>query len=93
MCCRLRVRAFDVFALGTAIYQPLNIICNFGVENITFKYNYVEQINNNVEKILRKSDIEFIDLKKYNKEMLESTLQKALKFDSFQPGRNYYKIF
>lgn len=29
MPCRLRVRAFDVFALGTAIYQPLNIICNF----------------------------------------------------------------
>lgn len=75
------------------INVKLNIICNFGVENITFKYNYVEQINNNIEKILRKSDIEFIDLKKYNKEMLESTLQKALKFDSFQPGRNYYKIF
>lgn len=29
MPCRLRVRAFDVFALGTAIYQPLNIICDF----------------------------------------------------------------
>lgn len=70
-----------------------DIVCNLGIETITIKYNYVEQIKNNVENLVRKNDINYIDLKKYNKEILELILQKAPKIDSFQPGKKYYKIF
>lgn len=41
----------------------LNIICNIGIEKLTFAYNYVEKIENNVDNLVEKNDLDYIDLK------------------------------
>ena len=66
-----------------------NIICNLGIERITLNYNYVEQIKNNVEDIMYKNDVEFIDLKKINKKQLDKIIDKVLKIKGLEDGKKY----
>lgn len=66
-----------------------NIICNLGIERIVLNYNYVEQIENNVEDIMCKNDVEFIDLKKINKKQLDKIIDKVLKIKGLEDGKKY----
>ena len=49
---------------GDSDVVDLNIKFNIGIDTITLNYNYVEQIKNNVDNILRKNNIEYTDWKK-----------------------------
>ena len=59
----------------------LNIACDFGLETINFKYNYVEKIKNNVDSIIRKDDVEYVDIKKYSRDSYKEWFIKALKIN------------
>lgn len=59
----------------------LNIACDFGLETINFKYNYVEKIKNNVDSIIRKDDVEYVDIKKYSRDSYKEWLINALKIN------------
>lgn len=67
----------------------INIICNLGIENITFNINYVEQIKNNVDNIIHKNDVDYIDLKNFTEEMYKSFLEKVLKIEGLKVGKKY----
>lgn len=67
----------------------INVICNLGIEKITLNINYVEQIKNDVEKIIRKKDIEYIDLKNFTEEMYNSFLENVLKIEGLEVGKKY----
>lgn len=57
----------------------LNIKCNIGIDLINIKYNYVEQIKNNVENIIRKDEIDYKEIvnEDYNS-MIKNTIKKYL---------------
>ena len=59
----------------------LNITCDFGLETMNFKYNYVEKLKNNVDSIMRKDDVEYVDLKKYSRDSYREWFIKALKIN------------
>ena len=59
----------------------VKVICDFGIEKLTFNYDYVEQIKNNVDNIIRKNDIEYIEAIKIDIDTLKTTVQKWLKID------------
>ena len=59
----------------------VKVICDFGIEKLTFNYDYVEQIKNNVDNIIRKNDIEYIEARKIDIDTLKTTVQKWLKID------------
>lgn len=65
----------------------INIICNLGIENITLNINYVEQIKNDVENIIHKNDVDYIDLKNFTEEMYKSFLEKVLKIEGLKVGK------
>lgn len=67
----------------------LNIKCNLGIENVNINYNYVEQIKKNVDNIIRKDEIEYIDLNKTTEEFYKSLLEKVLKINALEDGKNY----
>jgi len=67
----------------------INIICNLGIENITLNINYVEQIKNNVDNIIHKNDVHYIDLKNFTEEMYKSFLEKVLKIEGLKVGKKY----
>ena len=67
----------------------LNIKCNLGIENVNINYNYVEQIKNNVDNIIRKDEIEYIDLNKTTEEFYKTLLEKVLKINAQRDGKNY----
>ena len=67
----------------------LNIKCNLGIENVNINYNYVEQIKNNVDNIIRKDEIEYIDLNKTTEEFYKTLLEKVLKINVQRDGKNY----
>ena len=56
----------------------LNVKCNLGIEQLNINYNYVEQIKNNVEGIIRKDDILYLDLNKISNETFKNIVEKAL---------------
>ncbi len=56
----------------------LNIKCNLGIEQLNINYNYVEKIKNNVEGIIRKDDILYLDLNKISNETFKNIVEKAL---------------
>ena len=59
----------------------INIICNMGIEKITLNINYKEQIKSNVENIIHKNSVNYIDLKNFTEEMYNSFLEKVLKIE------------
>lgn len=67
----------------------INIVCNLGIEKITFNFNYVEQIKNNVENLIYKNDVDFVDLKNFTEEMYKSFLEKVLKTEGLKVGKKY----
>lgn len=67
----------------------LNIKCNLGIESVDINYNYVEQIKNNVDNIIRKDEIEYIDLNKTTEEFYKTLLEKVLKINAQRDGKNY----
>lgn len=67
----------------------INVICNLGIEKITININFVEQIKNNVEEIVYKNEIDYIDLKTFNEEMYNSFLEKVLKIKGLKAGKKY----
>ena len=67
----------------------LIIKCNLGIERINIKYNYVEQIKNNVENIVRENQIKYIDLDKILNEDLKIIIEKVLKINTLEIGKNY----
>ena len=67
----------------------INIKCIIGFESITLNYNYVEQIKNNVEKIVHKNEIEYVDLKNIDQGMYKIILQKLLEIGTTKAGKNY----
>lgn len=67
----------------------INIVCNLGIEKITLNFNYVEQIENNVENLTYKNDVDFVDLKNFTEEMYKSFLEKVLKIEGLKVGKKY----
>lgn len=67
----------------------LNITCDFGIEKINFNYNYVEQIKNNVENILDRNNIEYVDVEKLNKEFYKKIIEKVHEISTLQIGKKY----
>lgn len=67
----------------------INIICNMGIEKITININYVEQIKNNVENLIYKKDVEYIDLRNFSEEIYINILEKLFKIERFGAGKNY----
>lgn len=61
----------------------VNIKCNFGIEQFSINYNYVEQIKNNVEEIIRKDDITYLDLNKISNKTFKNVIEKVLKLKAF----------
>ena len=56
----------------------LNVKCNLGIEQLNINYNYVEQIKNNVEGIIRKDDIYYLDLNKISNVSFKNIVEKVL---------------
>ena len=65
------------------------MICDLGIETITFNYNYEEKIKNSIDNLIRKNDIEYIELTKANKKVYETILQNIYKINGLQAGKNY----
>lgn len=53
-----------------------NIICSLGIEEIEVKYSYVEEIKNNVENIMDKNDVEFIDINRAVDDTYKNIIEK-----------------
>ncbi len=60
----------------------LNIKCNLGIETVNINYNYVEQIKNNVDSIIRKDEIKYINADNFTNEIYETLLKKVLKINN-----------
>ena len=56
----------------------LNVKCNLGIEQLNVNYNYVEQIKNNVDGIIRKDDIYYLDLNKISNVNFKNIVEKVL---------------
>lgn len=67
----------------------VNIICSIGIERITINYNYVEEIEKNVENIIRKKDVEYIELKNIGVDVYKNIMKKLPKISLFGAGKNY----
>lgn len=67
----------------------LNIKCNLGIENLNINYNYVEKIENNVEDIIRKDDIKYLDLNNAPKELYKNIKEKVLKINASELTKKY----
>ena len=67
----------------------VNIICSIGIERITINYNYVEKIEKNVENIIRKKDVEYIELKNIGVDVYKNIMKKLPKISLFGAGKNY----
>ena len=61
----------------------LNVKCNLGIEQLNINYNYVEQIKNNVEGIIRKDDIEYIDLNIITNNSFKNIVEKVLSLNTY----------
>lgn len=68
-----------------------NIQCKFGIESINIDYNYVERMENNVEYVVKKDNIQYLDLNDATKETCKSILEKVLKINVPGIGKNYLK--
>ncbi len=66
-----------------------NIVCDLGIETLYLKYNYVEQIKNNVDDIIRKDEIDYIDLKEKANETYKNAVEKVLRIETFLSGKKY----
>ena len=67
----------------------INITSNLGIDKITLNINFVEQIKNNVDDLINKNEIDYIDLKSFNEEMYDSFLEKVLKIEGLKDGKKY----
>ena len=68
-----------------------NIKCKFGIESINIDYNYVERMENNVEYVVKKDNVQYMDLNDATKETCKSILEKVLKINVPWIGKNYLK--
>ena len=71
--------------------SKVEISCKFniGIDKVTINYNYVKKIENNVEDLIYKKDVEFIELKKYIEENKQNIIEKMnlnLVFKSLNKG-------
>ena len=71
--------------------SKVEISCKFniGIDKVTINYNYVKKIENNVEDLIYKKDVEFIELKKYIEENKQNIIEKInlnLVFKSLNKG-------
>ena len=67
----------------------INMKCNLGIEQVSIAYNYVEKIKNNVDNIVRKDEIEYIELNKTADEVYKFLSEKLLKINTLKGGKNY----
>lgn len=71
--------------------SKVEISCKFniGIDKVTINFNYVKKIENNVEDLIYKKDVEFIELKKYIEENKQNIIEKMnlnLVFKSLNKG-------
>ena len=59
----------------------VKVTCNFGIEKIILNYNYEEQIKDSIDDIIRKDDIKYVELKKFDIENYKTTLKDMLKIN------------
>ncbi len=76
-------------ANNTSSKVDVNIVCKFGIECITLHYDCIEQIKDNIEGIIHKNEIEYIDLRNLDSETCKIMLKKLREIGMFKGGKNY----
>lgn len=66
-----------------------DVRCDFGIETIVLNYNYEEKIKTSIDNLIRKKDIEYIDITKVDRNLLETLLQNIYRINDLQAGKNY----
>ena len=79
------------------INVEIGMVFYAGLERITVNYNYVEKIENNIDGLIYKNDVEFTDFKKYSQKIIQNVVTKIkqnmvpenIKEGIFDTGINY----
>lgn len=61
----------------------VNVVCNIGLETVAINYNYIQQIKDNIGKLIHKNEIDYTDLKELD--MLCET------FETFGDGLSLFQ--
>lgn len=59
----------------------INIKCNLGIDSIKLKYSYKEEIKTDIENLVRKSDIDYIELTNSDKNVYEMIVENLDKIN------------
>lgn len=66
----------------------INVKCDLGIEAISLNYNYEEKIKTTDVELIRKNDIEYIEITKSDKTICEKVLEVVDKVNGIEEGNN-----
>ena len=61
----------------------IDIECKISVEKIKITFNYVEQLEKNVEGLLKRNDVDYIDIEEIDSTIIKDAFKKALQINAY----------